>query len=73
MRDKGSVISEGFLTLVSLPTKGVKSLLSRNFNFPPFTLNKFFKFFAQESDLARFVGNGTNVKKVKYLLRLSHF
>ena len=37
-------------------------------NFPPFTVNKLFKFSAQGSYLAPFVGNGT---KKKYSLRLS--
>ena len=60
---KCGLISEGILTLVQLPTKGAK-LISRAEN-----LNKLFpvmggkfKFPAQESDLAPFVGNGTKFK-----------
>ena len=60
---KGSLISEGIMTLVPLPTKSVKSRPWAE------SLNKLFtekcgkfKFSAQGRDLAPFVGNGTKVK-----------
>ena len=60
---KGGLISEVILTLVPLPTKGVKSLfLTENLNVLPITVNNLFKFSARKSDLAPFVGNGTKVK-----------
>ena len=49
--------------MILLPTKGAKSLpLTEHLNFPPITVNNLFKFSAQWSDLALFVGNGTKVK-----------
>ena len=60
---KGSLISEGILTLVPLPTKGAKSLPRADcLNLPPFTVNNLFKFSAQGRKLAPFFGNGTKVK-----------
>ena len=60
---KGGLISEGILTLVPLPTKVAKSLLSRKIEFLPITVDDLvFKFSAQERDLALFVSNGTKVK-----------
>ena len=56
---KGGLVTEGILTLVPLPTKGAESL-PWNLNFPP--LENLFKFSAQGSNLAPFVGNGTEVK-----------
>ena len=58
--NKGGLISEGILTFVPLPTKGAKSLsIAENLNFLPIKVNNLFKFSAQGSDLAPFVGNGT--------------
>ena len=60
---KGGLISEVILSLVPLPTKGAKSLLRRKFEFPSKTVNNLlFKFSAQESNLAPFVGDGNKVK-----------
>ena len=53
MASKGGLISEGIFTLVSLPTKGVKSLS---------WAENLFKCSVQERDLAPFAGNGTKVK-----------
>ena len=51
------------VTLVPLPTKGVKSLSrAENLNFPPITVNNLFNFSAQESNLANFDGNRPKVK-----------
>ena len=55
---KGSLITEGILTLVPLPTKGAKSLLSRIFEFS----FHFSKLTAQESNLIPFVINGAKIK-----------
>ena len=67
---KGNLISEGILTLVSLPTKGVKSLpWADNSNFLPFAINNVFKFSAQGIDLAPFVGNGT-IFKISFDIKL---
>ena len=60
---KCGLTSEGILILVPLPTKGAKSLLRRKFEFPSKTVNNLlFKFSAQESNLAPFVGDGNKVK-----------
>ena len=59
----GNLISEGILTLVPLPNNGAKSLpWTESLNFPPFTVNNYFKLSVQGSDLAPFLGNGTKVK-----------
>ena len=61
---KGSLISEGILTLVPLPTKGAKFLpLAESLIFPPFTVNNWWEIWDP------FFGNG---KKSNYFLRLSH-
>ena len=56
----GSLISDRTLTLVPLPTKGAKSLLSRKFEFSTYDIKQFIK----KSKLAPFVWqlSGTNVK-----------
>ena len=56
--NKDGLISEGILTLVPLPTKGAKSLLSRIFEF----YFHFSKLTAQESNLIPFVINGAKIK-----------
>ena len=67
---KGSLISEGILTLVTLPKKGAKSWpWAGSLNFPLFTVNKLFKFSVQGRDLAPFLAMW---QKAKYLLRLSY-
>ena len=62
---KGGLILEGILTLGHIAKKGAKSLpwaelLNKLF----IEKSRKFKFFAQERDLAPFVGNGTKVKIV---------
>ena len=57
---KGCLILEGALILVPLPTKGAK--WAENLNFLPITVNNLFKFSAQGSNLAPFIGNGTKVQ-----------
>ena len=59
---KGDLISEDILTLVQWPTKGAKSYPRAELNFPALTINNLFKVFAHGSNLAPFVGNGTEVK-----------
>ena len=60
---KGGLILEGILTLVSLPIKGAKSLpWAENFNKLFTGMGEKFKFSAQRSDLAPFVGNGIKIK-----------
>ena len=50
----------GIVTLVPLPTKGVKSLFrAENLDFP---VNNLFKFSAQESNLVPFVSNEPKFK-----------
>ena len=54
--DKGGLISEGILTLVTLTKKGAKSRPSaESLNFPPFTVNNLLKLSAQGRDLAPFL------------------
>ena len=60
---KGSLISEGIFDFGSIGKKGAKSLpWGGTLNFLLFTVNNLFKFSDQGSDLAPFIGNGTNVK-----------
>ena len=60
---KGSLISDGILTLVPLPIKGAKLLpWAENLNKLFTVLCGKFIFSAQGSDLAPFVGNGTKFK-----------
>ena len=59
---KGGLISEGILTLVSLPIKGAKSLpWAENLNKLFTGMGEKFKFYAQRSDLTPFVGNSTKI------------
>ena len=61
--DKGGSISEGILTLAPLPIKGVKLLpWAENLNTLFTVSSRKFKFSAQGSDSAPFVGNGTKIK-----------
>ena len=60
---KGGLISEGILTLVSLPIKGAKSLpWAENLNKLFTEKGRKFEFSAQGQDLAPFVGNVTKIK-----------
>jgi hypothetical protein len=58
--------------------KGLQSVLlpTLNLNFPFTTVNNLFKFSAQRTDLAPYIGNGTKVKipfEIKPPLQVAHY
>ena len=58
---KGSLISKGTLTLVTFQKKGAKSRhWAESLNFPPFAVNNWFKFSAQDSDLEYLLWSSKN-------------
>ena len=67
---KSRIMSEGMGRFLLLQNKYAKSLSwAENLNFPPTTVNKFFKFSAQDSNLEYLLWRGKNFP---FLLTLSH-